>query len=145
MRLTNTLLLAAGLACAGSALASDAAVEYRQNQMKVLGGHMGSIVALVKGEVSHPDQLALHAQGLAATAALTEAVFKEKAMNGKSAAKPAIWDDWQRFAASSASFTQAADKLAAAVAANDQGGIRAALAEVGKACKGCHDDFKNKR
>jgi len=145
MRLSKSLLLAVGLAVAGSAWAADATVKYRQDQMKVLGGHMGSIVAIIKGEVPFTDQLAVHAKGLAATAALTEAVFKEKATGGDSASKPEIWSDWQRFAGNADKLTQAANKLADAAAAGDQGAIRAAMGEVGKSCKGCHDDFKVKR
>lgn len=145
MRLLKSLLLTAGIAVAGSAWAADAVIKYRQDQMKVLGGHMGSIAAILKKEVPFSDQLAVHAQGLAATAAFTEAVFKERALGSKSTAKAEIWSDWERFSADADALKQAADKLAQAVAANDQGGMRAAMADVGKTCKSCHDNFKTKQ
>jgi cytochrome c556 len=145
MRLLKSLILTAGIAVAGSAWAADVVIKYRQDQMKVLGGHMGSIAAIMKKEVPFSDQLAVHAQGLAATAAFTEAVFKEQALSSKSAAKAEIWSDWERFAADAGALKQAADKLAQTAAANDQGAVRAAMADVGKACKSCHDNFKTKK
>lgn len=145
MRLFKSVLFSAGLAVALTAGASDATVKYRQNQMAALGGHMGSIVALVKGEVAFADQLQAHARALAETAAFTEAVFKEQVTNSKSAAKPSVWTDWDRFAASASDLKLAAAKLSQAAADDDQGAIRRHMAEVGKACKSCHDRFKEKQ
>src|SRR5690606_19288666 len=123
----------------------DAIVKYRQSQMSALGGHMSSIAAVVKKEVPYTDHLAAHAQGLAATAAFTKAVFKEKALNDKSTSKPEIWSDWDRLAKRADALEAAAAQLAKAVEANDQGAVRKYVGEVGKSCKGCHDDFKMKR
>lgn len=142
MRLYTPIALAVGLSLATSAWAADATIKYRQNQMAALGGHMGSIAALVKGEVPFTDQLAAHAQALAATAAFTEAVFKEQAVSNKSGAKASIWTDWDRFAAGANDLQKAAEQLAQAASANDQAGVRRSVAAVGKACKGCHDRFK---
>jgi len=40
--------------------------------------------------------------------------------------------------------TQAVGKLAAAAKSGDEGAMKAAAGGVGKACKGCHDDFRAK-
>src|SRR5690554_3177154 len=144
MRLLKPVVLVAALAVAGSAWAADAVIKYRQDQMRALGGHMGSIAAIMKGEVPHRDQLAAHAQALAATAAFTETVFKERALDSKSTAKPEIWTDWERFAKDAKALKQASDAFAEAVAANDQRAMRAAMGQVGRSCKSCHDAFKTK-
>ena len=39
-------------------------MKYRQSVMKAIGGHMGSIAAVVKGEVSHGPHVANHARGI---------------------------------------------------------------------------------
>lgn len=142
MRSVTPIALAIGLGVATTAWAADATIKYRQNQMAALGGHMGSIAALVKGEVVYADHLEAHAQALATTAAFTAAVFKEQAVSSKSAAKATVWTDWDRFAASANELNAAAEKLAQAASANDQGAVRRHMAAVGKACKGCHDRFK---
>lgn len=142
--LHRSVALALGMTLAGSVWANEAAVKYRQNQMAALGGHMGSIVALVKGEVPFSDQLAAHAQGLEMTSKFTKSVFEQKATGRKSASKPAVWEEWDRFAADADKLSAAAEQLAQAAAAGDQSAVRKFVAEVGKTCKGCHDRFKNK-
>lgn len=140
LRTLSVVLL--GLAVAGTAVAEDALVKYRHNHMKVLGGHMGSIVAVVKGEVPFSDQLLIHAQGLAANAAFVKTVFEKPAEDPKSHAKPAIWTEWGEFSAKADALKTAADKLAQAAAAGDQGEVRGLVGEVGRACKSCHDSYK---
>lgn len=142
MRSLTPIALVLGLSIATSAWAADATIKYRQNQMAAMGGHMGSIAALVKGEVDFTDQLAGHAQALATTATFTEAVFKEQAESSKSAAKSNIWTDWDRFAANANELKEASEKLAQAASDNDQRGVRRHVAAVGQACKSCHDRFK---
>src|SRR5690554_741045 len=107
-----TLVFAAGTAWAGD---SDV-IKYRQNNMQIIGGHMGSIAAIVKGEVDHKDQLAAHAKGMAEVAALVKAVFKEEVTGGKTSAKPEIWSDWQKFEKDADNFQAAANELATAAA-----------------------------
>ena len=128
---------------AGGAVAADSdLVKYRQSNMSIIGGHMNSIVAIAKGDVPYKDQLAFNAQGLAAAAAPVKTVFKEKVESRKSEAKPEIWSQWDEFAKRADDFKSAADKLAKAATGSDQGAIRAAMGDVGKTCKGCHDNFK---
>ncbi|MGD9661280.1 MAG: cytochrome c [Porticoccaceae bacterium] len=129
--------LVAGMANAGD----KESVEYRQNQMSVLGGHMGSLVAIVKGEVPFAGDLAYHANGLAAAAPHVIPVFKTEAMTDKSEALPDIWKDWPTFEKAALNLEKTAKALAAAAADGDQAAIGAALGDVGKSCKGCHDDF----
>lgn len=144
MRLFKSILFSTGLAVAFTAAADDAAIKYRQNQMASLGGHMGSIVALVKGEVTFADHLPMHARALADTAVLTEAVFKEQASSSKSVAKDEIWADWEQFAKRAEDLRLASSELAQATADGDRRAIQRHVAAVGKACKSCHDRFKDK-
>lgn len=131
----------------GASIASAAdqhVIDFRKNNMKIIGGHMGSIAAIVKGEVDQKDQLAIHAKGLAEMAALVKPAFEAKVTSGRTASKEAIWSDWNKFAAAADAFQKASSELAAAASEGDQGKIRSAMADVGKSCKSCHDNFKSK-
>jgi cytochrome c556 len=133
------------VAFAGAALAAEPVIKYRQSTMKAIGGHMQSIAAIVKGEVPYTDQLVVHARALADTAAFVRPVFEEKATSKDSTAKAEIWQRWDDFATKADAMKAAADKLAATAAAGNQGATRGAVGELGKACKSCHDSFREKR
>ena len=142
MKIRNTLAVATLVFAAGAVSAEDkAVVEYRENLMKVIGGHMGSIVAIVKGEVPHGGDLAYHAAGLAAAAPKALPAFEQEAMTDDSHALAKIWSDWATFEKASRQLESTSADLLAAVEGGNQAAIGAALGEVGKSCKGCHDDF----
>ena len=75
----RTLVAAAVAACiAGPALAdADAAIKYRQNAMKAIGSQMGSIVAILKGEIDNKAALGEHAAliGAATNITITKPAF----------------------------------------------------------------------
>jgi cytochrome c556 len=131
---------ALGLASAASA--SEADVKYRQANMEVIGGHMHSIVPIVKGEVRHMGQLKAHAEGIAAASKLAPDAFKIEAMEGKTTAKKTIWTDWDTFADGLDKMGAAASKLAEVADSGDMAAIGPAVQSLGKTCKGCHDDFR---
>lgn len=142
MNRKTQLLTAIALVVSCSAWAAEKdTVKYRQNNMHIIGGHMGSIVAIIKGEVPNKDELKAHADGLAAMAPLVKAAFKTEAMTDKSEALPKIWKDWDSFAKAADDLEAASVKLASAVATGNPAGIGASLGGVGDSCKGCHDKF----
>lgn len=60
----------------------------------------------------------------------------------KTRAKAEIWSKPGEFASAQKFFEQNAEKLSAAAGAGDVAAVRAQYGEVGKACKGCHDNFR---
>jgi cytochrome c556 len=60
----------------------------------------------------------------------------------KSGAKPEIWQTPQDFAARMADFQKAAAQFNAAAGTSDLTRINAAFADLGKACKACHDKYR---
>lgn len=145
MRTLKIALAAAALAVsfAGVAQASDEAVmKYRAANMEIIGGHMHSIVPILKGDVTNKDDLLAHAQGLATAAGMTANAFKVKATGGKSEAKAEIWTKWADFEADANAMKTEADKLAQVVASGDAAAIGAQVGALGKTCKSCHDSFK---
>ncbi|MFT7687525.1 MAG: cytochrome c556 [Candidatus Azotimanducaceae bacterium] len=122
---------------------ADAAseIKYRQGVMKVVGGHMQSIVTILKGGIHGPD-LKYHTLAMANIAAIVPAVFPEGSGEGKTEALAAIWEDKKAFAASVDKFVKAADGIALAGASGDMSAIGPAIKALGGSCKGCHDDYK---
>ena len=145
--------LAAGLAMglAGQGFAADsseAAVKYRQSVMKAIGGHMGSIAAVVKGEVSHGAHVANHARGIKDMSLIVPDIFPSNSTYDdydKTNALPEIWKEPAKFKKAIEGFQQAAAKFAQVAESGDQGAIAAGLGQLGKSCGGCHKPFRHKK
>lgn len=146
------VLVAAGLALltatAGSPAIADGhmkgenAIKYRQAVMKALGGHMGSLGAIAKGEVGHANHMFGHASAINAIASMTADIFPEGSGGDKTRAKDDIWKNWAEFQKTVTAFQGAAAKLVEAANAGDAGAVGAALGGVGKTCGGCHKPFR---
>jgi cytochrome c556 len=62
---------------------------------------------------------------------------------GKTGAKPEIWKDPKDFVSKLHNFQVAAQAFNAAAAGNDVGTIKARFADMGGACKACHDKYRS--
>jgi cytochrome c556 len=129
---------------AGTALAQfarpDAAIKYRKATMTVMSTHFARIGAVAKGEVPfNKDEVAKNAAIVNAMASLPWQAFGPGTEGGD--ALPSVWSDESKF-------KSAQEKLIAATAslssAGDLDAVKKATANVGAACKNCHDDFKKK-
>ena len=144
----RTLVAAAVAACiAGPALAdADAAIKYRQNAMKAIGSQMGSIVAILKGEIDNKAALGEHAAliGAATNITITKPAFMTNT-DGKGDLKTtaigAVWTDWAKFEAGLMDLEKAGNAAAAAGADIGMDEVKA----LGAACKACHDNFREKK
>ena len=119
-------------------------IKYRKNTMDSLGGHTGAAFALVGGKVEHPEHLLPHAQALAAMGKLIKDLFPEGSGEGKTDAKPEIWQNPDDFSKKIETAEQATAAFLTAVESGDQEKIGAAIKDVGQACKGCHDEYRVK-
>lgn len=63
----------------------------------------------------------------------------------KTEALPAIWDKPAEFKAAADRLATAAGKLKAAADARDAAAAKLAMGEIGGACKGCHDTFRENK
>lgn len=61
---------------------------------------------------------------------------------GKTGAKPAIWQNPQDFTAKAADFQRAAQAFGAAASGSDVNAIKSKFADLGGACKACHDKYR---
>ena len=146
-------LLAVGLALgmAGQSLAADspeAAVKYRQAVMKAIGGHMGAIAAVVKGEVGHGPHVANHARGIKDMSLIVDDIFPANSTfdnYNKTNALPAIWKEPEKFKKAVDAFKAAAADFERVAESGDKGAIAAGLGALGKSCGGCHKPFRHKK
>jgi cytochrome c556 len=124
------------------AAADQGAIDYRQAIYKSIGGHMSAISGILKREVPHTDDLALHARGLADLAPVTEHIFPEDSADGRTKALAAIWENPEDFDAKRGDFISAAAALGD-VADADMDTYVGAFRTLGGTCKACHDDYKD--
>jgi len=140
-----TLITASVLAFAHQQTGDDR-VDYRQGAYRVMGWHMGLLGDAARGEkpfdLEHVRESVKHLQWAERLTATTYTPDTRHAT--KSKLKPEAWQDMDTFVDRGRSLKTAIDTLAAQADAGDEAGIKQAIGEVGKACKACHDDFREK-
>jgi cytochrome c556 len=70
--------------------------------------------------------------------------FDASTRGEKSRAMPAVFDNKAGFDAAGARLENETSKLASLAAGRDEAAIKAQIQAVGKACAGCHQDFRAK-
>jgi cytochrome c556 len=152
--IVGVLVLTTSLGAATSLAADEPAnvVKYRRAFMDANQANVAMIAALVKGQVSLPDQLVPHANALAEQGKLLSADLKQLFPEGTTkqagfdtAALPAIWDKWSEFEQTAKSFAEESAKLAEVAKGGDMTAIGQQLGALGKnACGSCHQTFRAK-
>lgn len=126
----------------GSAYAdAEAEIKYRQSVMKSVGGHMASMAAILKGK-THFDDLKVHASAMATLSTIVPTVFPEGSDDGHTEALKAIWAESDKFQEAIDRYTGAAKEMDKAAAGGEMQAIGPAISNLGKSCKGCHDNFR---
>jgi len=132
---------------AGTALAQfarpDAAIKYRKAAFTVMSTHFARIGAVAKGEVPfNKDEVAKNAAIVNAMASLPWQAFGPGTEGGD--ALPSVWSEESKFKSNQEKLIAAAASLNSAANSGDLDAVKKATANVGAACKNCHDDFKKK-
>jgi cytochrome c556 len=142
----SALGVVAAIAVAVSAIAEEGAMKHRQSVMKAIGGHMGAMGSIVKGEVGFKEDLQGHAHALAELAKIAPRVFPKGSNVKDSAALPAIWEKPDEFKQRLASLASESQKLAEVAKKGDMDAFKAQFAALGKnGCTACHDTFRQKK
>ena len=152
---TKRSMLAAALICASAAIsgaalaqAKETIAKNRETLMQGQGKDLGSIKAYIDGK---GDQ----AQAEAGAIGLTQSTRKipdafppgsgGPSPDGKFAAKPGIWNDWNKFIDVQKNAVSKADVLLAAVKSGNKATIETAFSDLGKnGCGACHETFREK-
>ena len=138
----RALIVAVALVAALPCGASQGDIDYREHTMEAIGGHMQALADILRGKVRHADHLSVHAAALASLAEIAPTLFPPGSGDGETEALPAIWENPEDFAERLGAFREAADGLRAA--AETGGDVAAASQKLGQACKGCHDNYREK-
>lgn len=146
MKKTFVLMVAALIAGAANVQAEEPEnyIKYRKAMMKAIGGHSGAASQIVRGKVAPEGDLIMHAKALADLNSNIARLFPEGSDFGETKAKEEIWGQWEKFERAADDAKKATAAFAAAAATGDQEQIAKAFKDVGKSCKGCHKDFREK-
>jgi len=128
------------------AMADDAGeIKYRKSVMQSIGGHMGAIAGIFKAETGNSTNLGVHTQGIADLAKITASIFPAGSDFGETGALPIIWEKPDEFAMAVKMFEDAAANLNSAAMSGDMAATGAAFGGLGKTCKNCHENFREKK
>ena len=150
-----TLAVAAGLSTAAYAqMKPEDAIRVRQSIMRVIAVNWGPVAQMAQDKIPFNKDVfvanALRVESVWATGANRFFIpGSDKAVGGSKIAgftdgKPEIWSQADKFKTAFDRNTEAIGKLAAAARSGDEKAMKAAAGDVGKACGGCHDDFRSK-
>lgn len=120
-------------------------IRYRQSVMNVIGRNFGGVLgAMAKGERPYDQAAAVRAATLVdMLSTLPANSFGPGTDKGApTKADPKIWQEPEKFKAAYQKMLDQVAKLPAA--ARDANTLKAQVGEVGKTCKGCHDDYRQK-
>lgn len=153
MRSRVVALALAGALCALPAAAQfkkpEDAVQYRQSVMTVMGHSFALIGAMAAGKAPFDaSAAATNAEIVAMMSKLPFSAFVAKTssadMSGKTKAKPEIWAEPDKFKSAATKMQDAVAHLNTVAKGGNLDEIKTAFGAAGKACKACHDDFREK-
>ncbi len=142
--LSVALIATAAIAASHSAEVANKTVAARHAQMDIIGYSTGILGAMAKGEVEFDAAMANSAAAnINAMAKLDRASLwvpgTEQGAVAGSRAKAEIWSDAAGFAEKFAALEKAGADL---IGVADVDGVKAGMAAIGGACKGCHETYR---
>ncbi|HRD86196.1 MAG TPA: cytochrome c [Rubrivivax sp.] len=137
--------LAAALPAAAQFQKPEDATKYRQSTMFVMANHFGRIGAMVNNRAPYDAAAATaNAELVVTMSRLHPTGFVEgTAGTQKGQANAAIWTKRAEFDTGMKAMQDEVGKLLTASRANNLDTLKAAFGEAAKACKACHDKFRN--
>ena len=140
------IAMAATVLCLGfsAVVAQETPQAKREQMMKQIGGSVGALGAIAKGD--KPYDAATVEKSLAAISTNIKAFPDQfpEGSEGNSEAAPAIWQNNADFRAKAAKLGSDADTLLASLPA-DQAAVQKAVQTLGADCSGCHQTYRMKK
>lgn len=115
---------------------------YRQKVMQAIGASMGGIGDILKHKLPFAGHIETHASDISRMSTLIRDAFEKEITEGRTDAKPEVWQDWDKFAAAAEALQEESAKLADVASAGDMAAIGAQMKNLGKACGDCHKPFR---
>jgi cytochrome c556 len=132
-------------ATAGTAANVADSIRARQTHYKEIGRAMKGISGEMKAASPSVQTIQQHAARLREFAPQIQGWFPSGSGSEaglKTRAKQEIWSDPEGFRRAAGNFVTASEQFHAVAQRGDIEAIRAAVPELGAACKGCHDKFR---
>lgn len=126
------------------------AIKARQGSMQLKSFNAGPLFGMAKGKITYDAQLASTlANNLLLESKINMARAWPKgsdnvAYKGKTGTLPEAWSTYPEIAEKDKAYVKAVEELAVA-AGNGVDALRSKIGALGKSCKGCHDDFREKQ
>jgi len=145
------LAVALGAGVAQSALAQvkpEILVKQRQAAMTLQAKYFGPLAGMAQGKIPYnADTVAMNAALLDALSRMPWDGFAPASKDAtvKNAALPAVWSEGDKFKTAQDNFQNAVQGLVKVSRGGDEASQKAAIGAVGKACGGCHQDFREKQ
>ena len=140
----GVLLLGAGLIAVAQTKPEDS-IKLRRSAMFLVGWNFGPLGEMAQGKRPYDKEAAVkHATVLAFVSKLPLEGFVPGTETGETKAKPEIFQDMDDFKAKMDKMNQETAKLAQVAQNGDFDALKAQVGETGKACKACHDKYRNK-
>jgi cytochrome c556 len=134
-----------GAGAAQAQMKPEDAIKYRKSALFVMGMNFGPLAAMAKGERPYDkDAASRHASVVEFMSKLPWTAFGPGTEQGDTKAKPEIWLEMEDFKAKQEKVQAETAKLAEVAKTGDFNALKAQVGETGKACKACHDKFRNK-
>ncbi|MBM9595547.1 c-type cytochrome [Roseitranquillus sediminis] len=145
-------LFLAAAALTGPALAQDTedpatvAHEMRERQMQLFAYNLGPLGGMARGDIAFDGETAaLHAGNIASLASVDFSPYWVEGSSNEeledSRALPAIWENLEDVEQKRLNLVEAAQALEAAAGEGPEA-FGAAFRNVGQACGGCHEDYR---
>jgi len=140
-------ILAAAVLCLVGATAVVSAENQHENReaaMKKIGGAVGGLVAIAKGEKDYDaDVVKTSLTTIKETITVFPTYFPPGSENDDKAASPKIWENKADFEAHAAKLAGDADALLAQLPA-DKAAVGTAMGTLGQDCAACHQTYRLK-
>jgi cytochrome c556 len=147
-------LTAATCSIAVAQMKPDDAIRARQSVMRVIALNFGPVAQMAQDKLPwNKDMFVANALRIESLWAMQPARFfvpgSDAPVSGSKIAsftdsRPEIWSAADKFKAANDRMGEAVANLAKAARAGDEGAMKSAAGALGKACGGCHDDFRKK-
>jgi cytochrome c556 len=142
VRAVTTITILCITITAQAAGTAEDAIKYRNHVMTAMAAHMGSLMLILFNKVDSTDYAQSHADAIANASAELAVLFPENSRDGDTDALAVIWDNPDAFGEAISKTQSASNNLQTAIQGGDRKAIIGAAAAVGKACKGCHEQYR---
>ena len=151
---TQFCLLIVGLALAAPGFAAKdplkKAIKARQGEMQLRAFNAGPLFGMAKGKIEYDAELAAKLAGnlklmldLDNGRAWAEGSANDN-YKGDTTALPTIWTTYPEISKYGKKYVSAVNDVAA-VAGSGADALKSKMGALGKSCKGCHDEFREKQ